>query len=350
LGNRITYDRGSPSNVRESTMPNTNERFVSEHSTAIDWLLQSDSPSVRYRALMDLMGRPTTGSDVAKARAVQRSPQVTELFSHQLPDGTWRGPRGNLWEEKGSVFSLLILGELGATPSQSTRKALDYLHEHYQLPTGRISYRPVDSPRRKENTSTWMWCVTAVILRAALLLGHADHPLVEAAIRFFEESHEDKGGWHCSVYSSDPAKVRPPNCYMGGIKALSAFSLIPRDRRSKRLRAIIKQEAQTCLDSRVHFYRIDPMGQPAIKRAWLKFAFPRYWRSDALEATDVLTGLGVRDRRIQDAVDLIRSKQQSDGRWPLDFSETKRAWVQLDEEGAPSKWVTLRALRTLHNA
>jgi hypothetical protein len=137
---------------------------------------------------------------------------------------------------------------------------------------------------------------------------------------------------------------------MGGIKALSAFSLIPRNRWSKRLRAIIDQEVEACLDSRVCFYRIDPKGQPAIKRAWLKFAFPRYWRSDALEATDVLTGLGVRDRRIQDAVDLIRSKQQSDGRWLLDFSETKRAWVQLDEEGAPSKWVTLRALRTLHNA
>lgn len=327
------------------------DELIAQYGPVVEWLLEPYNPSVRSRTLQDLLDRPITDSAVVQARsAIQKSPQVTELLSHQLQDGTWRGPRGDLWEEKGSVFTLLLLGELGAAPSENTRRALDYLHEHYQLPTGRIAYRPVDGPRRKENTSTWMWCITAIILRAALLLGHADHPSVQAAIRFFEESHEEKGGWHCSVYSSDPAKVRPPNCYMGGIKALSAFSLIPRNRRSKRLRAIIKQEAQTCLDSRVHFYRIDPMGQPAIKRAWLKFAFPRYWRSDALEATDVLTGLGVRDRRIQDAVDLIRSKQQSDGRWLLDFSETKRAWVQLDEEGAPSKWVTLRALRTLHKA
>jgi hypothetical protein len=217
------------------------------------------------------------------------------------------------------------------------------------LPTGRITYRPADSPRRKQDTSTWMWCVTAVALRAALLLGHADHPLVQAAIGFFEETYEEKGGWHCSAYSGNPAKVRPPNCYMGSIKALSAFALIPRNNRSKKLRAIIDQETESCLDNHVHFYRVDSKGQPAIKRAWLKFAFPRYWRSDALEAASVLANLDVRDERMQDALSLIRSKQQSDGRWILDFSETKRAWVQIEEEGAPSKWIALHALHVLQS-
>jgi hypothetical protein len=238
---------------------------------------------------------------------------------------------------------------MGVEAGQATRKAFDFLHEHYQLPTGRITYRPADNPRRKQDTSTWMWCITAIALRAALLLGHADHPLVEAAVDFFEETHEDKGGWHCSAYSGNPVKVRPPNCYMGGIKALSAFSLIPPNMRSKKLRAIINQEVETCLENRVYFYRVDSEGQPAVKRGWLKFAFPRYWRSDALEAMDVLTSLGVHDKRMQDALDLIRSKRQSDGSWILDFSETKRTWLQIDEERAPSKWITLRALRVLHS-
>ena len=332
-------------------MPKHLEQFVSEHRPTIDWLLQPENPSIRYHALRDLMGLPSTDPAVVEAReGIQRSPPVTELLNHQLPDGSWRGTRGDLWEEKGSIFSLLILGELGVTQTERTRKALDFLHEHYQLPTGRITYRPADSPRRKESASTWMWCVTAVALRAALLLGHANHALVQAAISFFEEFHDDKGGWRCSVYSANPEKVRPPNCYMGGIKALSAFSIVPPSKRSKTLRAIIDQEVETCLDNRVYFYRLNPKGEPAIKRAWLKFAFPRYWRSDVLEATDVLTCLGVRDERMHDALDLIRGKQQSDGRWVLDFSETKRAWVQLDQEGTSSKWVTLRALRALHNS
>lgn len=320
------------------------------HDSTIDWLLQPENASVRYHTLLDLARRSLTDPEVADARdAVLQSQPVTEILKQQRPDGSWRGPRGDLWEEKGTVFSLLLLGEMGVQAREATGKALDFLHDHYQLPTGRITYRPADSPRRKQDKSTWMWCVTAVALRAALLLGHPDHPLVQAAIDFFEATHEDKGGWHCSAYSGSPTKVRPPNCYMGSIKALSAFSLIPPNRRPKRLRAIIDQEVETCLENHVYFYRVNSEGQPAIKQAWLKFAFPRYWKSDALEATHVLTGLGVRDKRMKDALDLIRGKQRSDGRWLLDFSETKRAWIQLDEEGAPSKWVTLRALRVLRN-
>lgn len=331
-------------------MSRSSEQITPDIST-IDWLLEPENPSVRYHALLGLARRSATDSEVENAReAVQHSQLVTEILKHQLPDGSWRGARGDLWEEKGTVFSLLLLGEMGVEAGEATGKALDFLYEHYQLPTGRITYRPADSPRHRQNTSTWMWCVTAVTLRAALLLGHADHPLVESAVSFFEESHEGKGGWHCGAYSSDPAKVRPPNCYMGGIKALSAFSMIPQNKRSKKLRAIINQEVETCLDNHVCFYRVDPKGEPAIKRSWLKFAFPRYWRSDALEATSVLTSLGVQDERMRDALNLIRDKQQSDGRWLLDFSETKRAWVQLDEEGIPSKWVTLRALSILHNS
>jgi hypothetical protein len=317
----------------------------------VEWLLEPGNPSVRYRALQDLTDRGPTDAAVTEAReAIQRSAPVTKLLRQQQPDGAWRGPRGDLWDEKSSVFSLLILAELGATATANTGKALDFLHEYYQLPTGRLSYRQVNTPRARESQSTWMWCMTAIALRAALLLGHADHPFVQRSIAFFEERHETEGGWLCSVYSRNPAKVRPPNCYMGIIKALSAFSLIPPGKRSKTLRAIIDQEVATCLENRVYWYRVNPRGQPAIKRAWLKFAFPRYWKSDALEATDVLTSLGVRDPRLQDAFELIRRKQQPDGRWRLDISETKRAWIQLEPEAAPSKWVTLRALRSLRRS
>jgi hypothetical protein len=272
---------------------------------------------------------------------------VVDLLRHQEADGSWHGPRGNIWEEKGTVFSLLILGELGAVGTPSTEKALDHLRERYQMSNGRIAYRRVDTGRRRETDSTWMWCVTAVTLRAALLLGHFGHPLVQYGTAFFEENYDEKGGWPCSTYSGNPAKVRPANCYMGTIKALSAFSAIPEGKRSKRIGEIMQHEIETCLENHVCFYRIDKKGRPALKRGWLKFAFPRYWRSDALEAVDVLTGLGVRDVRLNEAIDIVKSKETAEGRWNLDLSETKRAWISIEEEGRPSKWVTLRALRSL---
>ncbi len=104
------------------------------------------------------------------------------------------------------------------------------------------------------------------------------------------------------------------------------------------------------MENHVCFYRVDAKGQPASKRAWSKFAFPRYWRSDTLEAADVLADLGVQDIRLKEALDIIISKEQTGGRWNMDFSETKRAWVTIENEGQASKWVTLRALRVLKRA
>jgi hypothetical protein len=283
---------------------------------------------------------------------IQKSYPVLKLLQQQRPNGAWStdSKHGSLWSEKGTIFSLLLLAELGAVRTEGTDQAFDYLHKHCQLESGLLSYREVKTQKRYQSLSTSLWCITAVTLRAALLLGYKDHPLVHEALSFFENFHDEQGGWECSAYSRNPEKVQPPNCYMGTIKALNAFRLILPHERSKKLRAIIKQAVSTCLENQVYLYRVDRNGQPTKKRAWLKFAFPRYWRSDTLEATNALLQLGVRDKRLSDALDLIQSKQQSDGRWLLDFSETARAWIQIEQVGKPSKWITLFGLSTLLDA
>lgn len=336
-------------------MSDTDASFIDRHRTTINWLLEPENPSVRHRTLLDLMKYPDDDQRVLEAKAaIQQSRPVLKLLRQQRPDGTWSWPtdwkQGSLWTEKGTIFSLLLLGELGATCTEGTDRAFDHLHKHFQLESGLISYKAVKTRRRYQSQSTSFWCITAVTLRAALLLGYTDHPLVHKALSFFETFQNEKGGWYCSAYSRNPEKVQPRNCYMGIIKVLNALSLIPSHKRSKKLRLLIKQGVSTCLENRVHFYRVDRHGQPTMKRAWRKFAFPRYWRSDTLEATNVLIHLGVRDKRLSDALDFIQSKQQPDGRWLLDFSETKRAWIQIEHEGKTSKWISLRALSTLLNA
>lgn len=58
-------------------------------------------------------------------------------------------------------------------------------------------------------------------------------------------------------------------------------------------------------------------------------------------------GLGP-DPRIADAISVLDSKRQPDGRWLLDASYDEAFGLALDEEaGEPSRWNTLRALRVL---
>ena len=48
------------------------------------------------------------------------------------------------------------------------------------------------------------------------------------------------------------------------------------------------------------------------------------------------------------AGELVRSKQQSDGRWLLDHIYPGRVFFDIEADvGAPSRWITLRAMRVL---
>lgn len=52
--------------------------------------------------------------------------------------------------------------------------------------------------------------------------------------------------------------------------------------------------------------------------------------------------------RLAEAIEVVRSKRDSDGRWPLENQHPGTIPVELDEgEGRPSRWNTLRALRVL---
>ena len=50
---------------------------------------------------------------------------------------------------------------------------------------------------------------------------------------------------------------------------------------------------------------------------------------------------------MQEAVDLVISKQDSQGRWTLETTFNGRVLVNIEQQGKQSKWITLNALRVL---
>ena len=53
------------------------------------------------------------------------------------------------------------------------------------------------------------------------------------------------------------------------------------------------------------------------------------------------------DPRLHDAIELVLSRQDEQGRWKLEYSYKGKTWLDIEQKGQPSKWVTLRALRVL---
>ena len=53
------------------------------------------------------------------------------------------------------------------------------------------------------------------------------------------------------------------------------------------------------------------------------------------------------DPRLEAALDLVRTKRQGDGTWLLDRTWRGAVPFRMEDDGEPSRWNTLRALRVL---
>jgi hypothetical protein len=86
-----------------------------------------------------------------------------------------------------------------------------------------------------------------------------------------------------------------------------------------------------------------------IDPAWMQFSYPTGWHYDVLRGLDYLRAAAVvPDERLAEAIDLVESRRDTDGRWPLENPHPGRLHFAMDEgEGRPSRWNTLRAMRVL---
>jgi hypothetical protein len=70
-----------------------------------------------------------------------------------------------------------------------------------------------------------------------------------------------------------------------------------------------------------------------------------------LQIVEALVLIGyAHDPRLENALQLIRDRQDVTGRWPLEYDYRGKTWVDFGPKKQPNKWVTLRALRALKGA
>jgi hypothetical protein len=85
-----------------------------------------------------------------------------------------------------------------------------------------------------------------------------------------------------------------------------------------------------------------------IDPTWLRFSFPTWWHYDVLRGLDYMRGAGVKpDERFAEAIGIVEINRDPDGRWPLQNVYAGVAHLQMEDEGEPSRWITLSAMRVL---
>ena len=313
----------------------------------VEWLLQKENPSVRYYTLKDILGRPESDSEVSEARKdIMVYTPVTEILQNQNPQGFWVSVDDPyLPKYKATYHQLLILSELGTPVCKPIERSIELVFENYQYYSGHFRAKIIKTERGRKSILIDGACLTGNIVRFLIHFGYLHDPRTQKALEFLVKTHDN--GWPCRAYPIDKEKVFPQNCYMGGVKPLIALSMIPEQERKGSIQEIINEEVEIYLENEIFMYLKDEKGERKAKYGWTRFGFPLFYQSDTLEVLETLARLGIRDERMEKALDLIVSKQDKNGRWNLENTFNGKMWVDIEEKGNPSKWITLKALRVL---
>ncbi len=343
---------------------------------------------MRHAALTRLLGAAPDAPQVQEARrAIMTEGPVPRILAAQQADGHWEGPdRFYTAKYRGTVWTLLILAELGADGADPrVRAACEAVLRDSQDPDSG-GFSTERSKKAGGGLHSWVIpCLTGNLVFSLIRLGMLDDPRVQRAVdwittyqRFDDAEGDAPTGW---PYDRLEMCWGRHTCSMGAAKALKALAEIPPERRTPAVHATISAGAEFFLRHHVHRRSHDVTRDS--KPGWRRFGFPLMYQTDALEILLVLTRLGregevalgadapaeavaagatgaapdgtggtpiLGDERLREALDLVASRADAEGRWKLQQTFNDRFVVPIEAKGEPSRWVTLRALEVLRSA
>jgi hypothetical protein len=320
-------------------------------SNAIEWLLEEDNPSIRYYTLTDLLGRrPSDPAVIVARKAIMTRGPVPTILAKQKEGGYWGVPQDFYIRSKykGTVWTIIILAELGVDGSDTrVRQAGEFILDNSQdRESGGFAYY---SGSAGGDHAKVIPCLTGNMVFSLIRFGLLDDPRVRHGIEWLTRYMRFDGGdgrapkgW---PYDRRDNCWGKHTCMMGMVKGLKALAEIPAYKRTAAVATTIEKSTEYILQH--HIYRRSHNPAETARDEWTRFGFPLMAGTHALEMLGILTRLGCRDPRMQEAIDLVLSKQDREGRWLMDKSLNGRFIVRLESDGKPSKWVTLNALRAL---
>lgn len=303
--------------------------------TDMEWLLDSD-PAIRWQVMRDLTGQPDEVVAAERARVATTGWGV-RLLALRDPDGQWAGgalfpaspPSGPGQPWTATQWALMLLKDLGlARDSREARETVALVRENCRWEyAGERFFDGEVEP-----------CINGRTVGIGAYFGEDVTGIVD---RLLTEQMDD-GGWNCELEngSTRGSFHTTINVLEGLLEYEDANGPSPE------VTAARQRGEDYLLERRL--LRRRSTGE-VIDPRWTRFSFPPRWFYDVLRALEYLRSAKVEpDERVQEAVGLVESKRDDEGRWPLEYTHRGDVHFPMEEEGQPSRWNTLRALRALH--
>jgi len=309
-------------------------------TTTIDWLLDSD-PAIRWQTFRDLAG---ASSDVV---AAERARVVTEgwgarLLALQGQDGQWVGGAlfpadftREIFKKEGQPWTateptLTLLRVFGIDPTNETvRRSIAQVKDHSRWEHAKEPFFAGEVEP----------CINGRMLAMATYFGQD----VEGLVRRLLDDQLDDGGWNCEAENGSVV-----SSFDSTINVLEGLLTHEQITGGSKESIEARRKGEEYLLERKLFRR--KTNAEIVRPTYLQFSFPTRWHYDVLRALDYFQQAGgPPDHRVDEAVQILRSKKQPDGTWLLENTHRGRVHFPLEEgDGQPSRWNTLRAMRVLN--
>ncbi len=325
----------------------------------VSWLLEPDSPGVRYLALRDLEDRAAGDKDLARARRLaHKEGPIAQVLDKMEGEGYWVEPGpGYLPKYRSTVWSVIMLAQLGALIREDKRiaTACAYLLDHALAPGGQFTGSGAPSGTADCLQGNLCWALTE--------LG-CDDPRLEKAYEWMARSVTGEGvaplsdkqapvryyAGKCGPLFACGSNDKKP-CAWGAVKVVLALANLPPEKQTPLAKRATKQGIDFLFgeDPATANYPSGYTGKPS--SSWRKFGFPVFYVTDILQIVEALEAVGKgRDPRLANALQLVCDKQDANGRWAMEYDYSGKTWIDWGAKKAPNKWVTLRAARALKAA
>lgn len=309
----------------------------------LGWLLDSD-PALRWQVERDLAEAPEPVWAATRARVAAEG-FGAELLSHQDADGQWAG--GAYFPADFDVEGPEAADGAGQ-PYTATTWSLNALREwglDARVLAGTADRLAANSRWEYDDLPYWGGEVDACINAFTLANGAWLDADVTDLRSWFGAHQLPDGGWNCAwVDGSVRSSFHSTLNVIGGLLAYE--QLVGGDEQVRRW-----QRAEEYLLERRLMFRLSTGEQV---ESWVtRFAYPFRWFYSVLRAADHVRAAAIwdqkpPDRRLAEAIEVIRDAAQPDGTWQQERRHPGRVWFEIDvPAGESSPWLTFHALRVL---
>lgn len=291
-------------------------------------------PSIRWQVQRDLLDEKPAVYEKERAKITTEG-WGAKLLAKQEKDGSWSHA---IYSPKfvSTHYVLLALQRLGLPSNNSHAiKACKVLLDSDLLTNVGKSF-PADDDVRYPDL-----CIAGMMLSMSAYFEIRDERVDEIANFLIKRQMADEG-WNCRDWRGDKHSSFNTTCSV--LEGLWQYQQnFPK---SKLPLAKAQQSGHEFLLQH-KLYKSHTTGK-IVDEALLKFPFLPQWKYDVLKGLEVFAAASApHDKRISDAIEFLKSKQDKDGRWPQHRMQAGKYFVQYEAPGKPSRGNTLRALRVL---